>query len=71
MHHLRGVVQLLRGQSIPLDYALLADELALWQRRGGASIVRLRWGRAFYRAPATVDGTTAGRPGTGHATDSQ
>lgn len=59
VHHLRGMVQLLRGKSIPLDYALLADELTLWQRRGGASIVRLRWGREFYRVPAPVDLTAA------------
>ncbi|MFD7659022.1 type I-E CRISPR-associated protein Cse2/CasB [Actinosynnema sp. NPDC059797] len=58
VHHLRGMVQLLRVQAIPLDYALLADELTLWQRRGGASIVRLRWGRAFYRVPA-LDGQAA------------
>ncbi|MFC6094386.1 type I-E CRISPR-associated protein Cse2/CasB [Saccharothrix lopnurensis] len=51
VHHLRGTVQLLRGQATPLDYALLADELVLWHRPGGASIVRLRWGRAFYRTP--------------------
>jgi CRISPR system Cascade subunit CasB len=55
VHHSRGVVQLLRGQSIPLDYGLLADELTLWQRRGGASMVRLRWGREFYRVPASSD----------------
>ncbi|GAA2689087.1 MULTISPECIES: type I-E CRISPR-associated protein Cse2/CasB [Actinosynnema] len=54
VHHLRGVVQLLRGQTIPLDYALLADELVLWQRPGGASTLRLRWGRAFYRTPRTT-----------------
>ncbi|SDM82771.1 type I-E CRISPR-associated protein Cse2/CasB [Allokutzneria albata] len=48
-HHARGVVQLLRAAQIPLDYALLTDELLTWQRPGGAARVRLRWGREFYR----------------------
>lgn len=61
VHHLRGMVQLLRGRDIPLDYALLADELTLWQRRGGASTVRLRWGREFFRAPRTDDQAASGR----------
>jgi len=62
VHRLRGTVQLLRGAGQPLDYALLADELVLWQRPGGALTVRLRWGRGFYRTPAPgadSDGTTA------------
>jgi CRISPR system Cascade subunit CasB len=51
--HLRGMVQLLRSGGVPLDYGLLADELLTWQRRGGPSRIRLRWGRDFYRtAPA-------------------
>lgn len=47
-HHLRGVVQLLRGESAPLDYGLLADQLVDWQdgRRGR---VQLAWARGFYR----------------------
>ncbi|WP_308258734.1 type I-E CRISPR-associated protein Cse2/CasB [Saccharothrix obliqua] len=71
VHHLRGMVQLLRGQAIPLDYALLADELILWQRRGGASTVRLRWGREFYRTPASTGDTAEGQADTGQATDSE
>ncbi|WP_231500250.1 type I-E CRISPR-associated protein Cse2/CasB [Saccharothrix sp. NRRL B-16314] len=59
VHHLRGMVQLQRGRGIPLDYALLSDELALWQRRGGASTVRLRWGREFYRVPQPADQSTS------------
>lgn len=54
-HHARGMVQLLRAKQIPLDYALLADELVGWQRPGRASVVRLRWGREFYRTPASDD----------------
>ena len=51
VHHTRGMVQLLRAKAIPLDYALLADELVWWQRPRGAAAVRLRWGREFYRTP--------------------
>lgn len=58
VHHVRGMVQLLRGKPAPLDYALLADELVIWQRPGGASMVRLRWGRDFYRTPTPVDTDT-------------
>lgn len=54
-HHLRGMVQLLRSSDVPLDYGVLADELVTWQRLGGASIVRLRWGREFYRTPHPGD----------------
>ncbi|MEU4805069.1 type I-E CRISPR-associated protein Cse2/CasB [Actinosynnema sp. NPDC023587] len=71
VHHLRGMAQLLRNKGIPLDYALLADELTRWQRRGGPSIVRLRWGREFYRVPAPVDDATAAHTAAGPATDSR
>lgn len=47
-HHLRGVVQLLRADSAPLDYGLLADQLVAWQD-GGRSRVQLAWARGFYR----------------------
>ncbi|MEV8442117.1 type I-E CRISPR-associated protein Cse2/CasB [Actinosynnema sp. NPDC051121] len=70
-HHLRGMVQLLRGRDIPLDYALLADELVLWQRRGGASTVRLRWGREFYRTTRPGDHASPGNTDAGQALDSQ
>ncbi|WAL65968.1 type I-E CRISPR-associated protein Cse2/CasB [Amycolatopsis cynarae] len=50
-HHARGLVQLLRAAKIPLDYGLLADDLLRWQKPGGASAVRLRWGREFFRIP--------------------
>ena len=55
VHHARGMVQLLRAQQVPLDYGLLADQLVTWQHPRGATAVRLRWGREFYRAPAPDD----------------
>lgn len=49
MHHLRGLVQLLRSEDIPLDYVELAGDLYEYQTPDGASRVRLRWGQDFYR----------------------
>jgi CRISPR system Cascade subunit CasB len=50
-HHLRGMVQLLRTNGVPLDYGQLAADLLNWQRPGHAARVRLRWGRDFHRTP--------------------
>ncbi|MDR0990924.1 MAG: type I-E CRISPR-associated protein Cse2/CasB [Propionibacteriaceae bacterium] len=47
-YHLRGLVALLRGEEIGLDYGLLADDLVQFQRIGGASTVRRRWARQYY-----------------------
>lgn len=49
MHHLRGLVQLLRSEDIPLDYVELAGDLYEYQTPNGAARVRLRWGQDFYR----------------------
>ena len=49
MHHLRGLVQLLRSKDIPLDYVDLAGDLYEFQTPDGAARVRLRWGQDFYR----------------------
>lgn len=54
VHHARGMVQLLRGQQIPLDYGVFADQLVRWQEGGGPAKVRLVWGRDFYRPPTTT-----------------
>lgn len=59
VHHARGIVQLLRSNAVSLDYGLLADELVTWQRPGGATIVRLRWGRDFYRTTTTTGTNSA------------
>lgn len=44
-HHLRGMIQLLRREGIPLDYPQLAEDLYQYQFVDGAPNVRLRWGR--------------------------
>ena len=49
-NHLRGVVQLLKAEDIPLDYSALAEDLYLFQIPEARDSVRLRWGRDFYRA---------------------
>lgn len=48
-NHLRGIVQLLRRDGIPLDYPQLAEELYLLQIPEKAPRVRLHWGRDYYR----------------------
>lgn len=48
-YHLRGLVQLLRGADIPLDYAALAWDLYQYQNIEHAAAVRLRWAQDFYR----------------------
>lgn len=47
-HHLRTFVSLLRANEIPLDYAMLTDDIAQFISPGGASKVRLRWARQYY-----------------------
>ncbi|MFC4329189.1 type I-E CRISPR-associated protein Cse2/CasB [Streptomyces andamanensis] len=68
---LREMVLLLRSASIPLDYALLADQLLLWQDENRREDVRRAWGRDFHRRygsfrqprPATAEDA----PGTEYA----
>lgn len=52
---LRDIVALLRSAKtpIPLDYALLAGQLYVWQRPGGPAAVRRAWGRSFHQQPQT------------------
>ena len=47
-HHLRGLVTLMRGAGVPIDYAALARDLRQLQSPVLATDVRLRWGRALY-----------------------
>lgn len=54
-HHLRGFISQLRAKSIPLDYAMLADDLVAFQRPDGAKTVRLRWARQYASLRASED----------------
>lgn len=49
LHHLRGLIALLRSESIPLDYGRLAVDLRRLQRPTAAGGVRLVWGRDLHR----------------------
>ncbi|MFB8440642.1 type I-E CRISPR-associated protein Cse2/CasB [Streptomyces niveus] len=61
---LREIVVLLRGADVPLDYALLAEQLYRWQEPGGPDDVRRAWGLSFHahvpRPPRA--GTTGAAP---------
>lgn len=50
-HHLRGIIQMLRAQGIPLDYEQLAADLFEMQFPQSMPRVRLRWGQDFYANP--------------------
>ena len=54
-HHLRGLVQLLKSQNVPLDYPALAEDLYWFQNPDYRDSVRLRWGRDFYRIHSKMD----------------
>lgn len=47
LDRLRGIVQLLRTEDVPLDYGLLADQLFDTRTPAGAERVRRSWGRGF------------------------
>ena len=47
-HHLRGLIQLLRSESLPLDYPQLAQDLFLLQFADSAPRVKLRWGQDYF-----------------------
>lgn len=49
--HLRTFVSLLRAQEIPMDHAMLADDIVQFQRPGQAKSVLLRWARQYYLIP--------------------
>ncbi|GHF36096.1 type I-E CRISPR-associated protein Cse2/CasB [Streptomyces griseosporeus] len=60
---LRDIVALLRRDDIPLDYALLAGQLYVWQWPDGPVTVRRAWGRSFHEQrqtqPASDENTTS------------
>lgn len=50
-HYLRGMIQLLGKESIPLDYPQLAKQLFFLQFSSTAPRVRLLWGQDYYHNP--------------------
>lgn len=51
VHHLRGLIQMLRSYSVPMDYGQLANDLVALNYSGSARRVRLRWARDMNRVP--------------------
>lgn len=52
LHHLKGLVSLMRGEAIPLDYGMLAADLAqLANTQNDPSSVLTRWGRSLHIRP--------------------
>lgn len=47
-YHLRGIIQLLKSNGIPINYQKLAGDLYEMQFPDGKSRVCLRWGQDFY-----------------------
>lgn len=47
-HHLRGLVQLMKAEDIPLDYPKLAEDLFRFQNSETRDNIRLKWGREYY-----------------------
>lgn len=54
-YHLRGLIQILKAQDIPLDYPALTEDLYWFQFPDIKDSVRLRWGRDFYRVRSDAE----------------
>ena len=47
-YHLRGMIQLLKSESISLDYPRLAEDLFRFQSPVSRDSVRLQWGQDYF-----------------------
>ena len=54
-YHLRGLVELLKTEDVPLDYPALTRDLYWFQIPETRDSVRLSWGQDFYRYSKTED----------------
>lgn len=59
LHHARQLVQQLRADEIPVDYARFAAQLYTLQSPYTADKVRLAWGREYSRIPKAESGIDA------------
>jgi CRISPR system Cascade subunit CasB len=48
-HHLRGIIQLLKSEGIPLDYPDLAEDIYKFQFPDMRDGIRLKWGQDYFR----------------------
>ena len=58
--HLRGLVTLMRGEAVPLDYPRLYLDLCSWGHPDGRSRVGMRWSRDYIAADHRENRVTAG-----------
>jgi len=57
-HHARGLIQLLKANSIKMDYPSFASDLYYFQFPEYADNIRLKWGMQYYRTSTdTKEGT--------------
>ena len=54
VHHLRGLVTLLRGEHLPIDYTRLAQDIADWHHPDTRARARSRWGAQYYAWNSTT-----------------
>lgn len=47
-YYLRGIIRLLKNESIPLDYVKLAGDIYSMQFNDGRTAIGLRWGQDFF-----------------------
>ncbi|MFF6955586.1 type I-E CRISPR-associated protein Cse2/CasB [Streptomyces sp. NPDC008317] len=64
---LRDLILLMRRESVPLDYGLLADQLYAWQQAGGPPRVRRSWGRSYLAVRPVPAGSAQNDAGGGAA----
>ena len=48
-HHLKGIITLLRGAGIPVNYVELAKDIYYFQFEGSKTKVSLKWGQDYFR----------------------
>jgi CRISPR system Cascade subunit CasB len=48
VHHLKGLVTLLRGQQLPFDYTQLVDDIADWRWPSSRARIRRQWGAHYF-----------------------
>lgn len=59
IHHLRGLITMLREHQIPLDYGLLADDLRTLRRSEYQASVQAIWGREYFRSRPDITNDAA------------
>jgi CRISPR system Cascade subunit CasB len=48
VHHLKGLVTLLRGQQLPFDYTQLVHDIADWRWSSSRTRIRRQWGAHYF-----------------------